>query len=134
MVLSWSIYNSVNVQKSRLPNEEPGRPRPRTTRVRIATCDAEQTAMCDGARSRTSRTKSACALEPELPEPIFEAAKVAEFGAQDVEIARAPIDIARSVGRDGDPGGATSSRTAKGVAIKGELGARLPCLRIASPH
>jgi hypothetical protein len=38
--------------------------------------------------------------EPGLPPP---ASEVAEFGAQDVEIARAPIDIAGLAGCGGDP-------------------------------
>src|SRR5208283_406617 len=40
------------------------------------------------------------AAEPALP-PL--PSEIAQSGAQDVEIAGAPNDIARSVGRDGDP-------------------------------
>ena len=42
-------------------------------------------------------THAAAPALPPLP------SQIAQSGAQDVEIARAPIDVARSAGRDGDP-------------------------------
>jgi len=56
--------------------------------------------------------------EPALPP------KGARFGAQDVDIARAPVDIARLVGCDGRPGAPTSLRAAKQRAGLGVASAR----------